>query len=102
MEENVCSCCAKKRHTPRSEEEKKKLVNRVSRIEGQLKGIAKMIEEDRYCGDVIIQISAVENALQSFGYTLLEAHLGSCVKDDILAGKDEVIPETMELIKRLK
>ena len=102
MKEIVCPYCAKKKHTPRNEEDKKKLVNRLSRIEGQLKGIAKMIEEDRYCGDVIIQISAVENALQSFGYTLLETHLGSCVKDDILAGKDEVIPETMELIKRLK
>lgn len=102
MEENVCPCCAKKRHTPRSEEEKKKLVNRVSRIEGQLKGIAKMIEEDRYCGDILIQLSAAEKALESFGYTILNAHLESCVKDDILAGKDEVIGETMELIKRLK
>ena len=102
MEEKVCPHCAKKKHTPRSESEKKKLVNRLSRMEGQLKGIAKMIEEDRYCGDVIIQISAVEKALQSFGYTLLSAHLDSCVKEDILSGKEEVIPETMELIKRLK
>ena len=102
MEENVCPCCAKKKHTPRSEEEKKKLVNRVSRIEGQLKGIAKMIEEDRYCGDILIQLSAVEKALESFGYTILNAHLESCVKEDILAGKDEVIAETMELIKRIK
>lgn len=102
MEENVCPCCAKKKHTPRSEEEKKKLVNRVSRIEGQLKGIAKMIEEDRYCGDILIQLSAVEKALESFGYTILNAHLESCVKEDILAGKDEAIGETMELIKRIK
>ena len=102
MEENVCPCCAKKKHTPRSEEEKKKLVNRVSRIEGQLKGIAKMIEEDRYCGDILIQLSAAEKALESFGYTILNAHLESCVKEDILAGKDEAIGETMELIKRIK
>ncbi len=102
MEENTCPCCAKKKHTPRSEEEKKKLVNRVSRIEGQLKGIAKMIEEDRYCGDILIQLSAAEKALESFGYTILSAHLESCVKEDILAGKNEVIEETMELIKRLK
>lgn len=102
MEENVCPCCAKKKHTPRSEEEKKKLVNRVSRIEGQLKGIAKMIKEDRYCGDILIQLSAVEKALESFGYTILNAHLESCVKEDILAGKDEAIGETMELIKRIK
>ena len=102
MKEEACPCCARKKHTPRSEKEKKKLVNRVSRIEGQLKGIAKMIEEDRYCGDILIQVSAVEKALESFGYTLLGTHLESCVKDDILAGKDEVIPETMELIKRMK
>lgn len=102
MEENICPCCAKKKHQPRSEEEKRKLVNRVSRIEGQLKGIAKMIEEDRYCGDILIQLSAAEKALESFGYTILNAHLESCVKEDILAGKDEVIWETMELIKRLK
>ena len=102
MEMDTCSCCQRKKHNPRSNEEKRKLINRLSRIEGQLKGIAKMIEEDRYCGDVIIQISAVENALQSFAYSLLNTHLESCVKDDILAGKDEVIGETMELIKRLK
>ncbi len=102
MQKTDCPCCSKKKHTPRGEDEKKKLVNRLSRIEGQLRGIAKMIEEDRYCGDVIIQISAVEKALQSFGYILLSAHLESCVKDDILAGRDEIIGETMELIERLK
>ena len=102
MENAVCPCCEKKRRNPRSNEEKKKLINRVSRIEGQLKGISKMIEDDRYCGDVLIQISAVENAIQSFGYTLLQSHMKSCVKADIMEGNDGVIEETMELIKRLK
>ena len=94
--------CCKKKHKPRSKEEKRKLVNRLVRIEGQLAGIGKMIQDDRYCGDILIQVSACESALQSFGYTLLSSHMESCVKDDILSGKDEVIGETMELIKRLK
>lgn len=96
------NCCCKKKHKPRSKEEKRKLVNRLVRIEGQLAGIEKMIQDDRYCGDILIQVSACESALQSFGYTLLSSHMESCVKDDILSGKDEVIGETMELIKRLK
>lgn len=101
MEKN-CPCCEKKKNTPRAESEKKVLQTRIARIKGQLNGIAAMIGEDRYCGDVLIQVAAVENALQSLGYLILGSHMESCVKEDILQGKDGVIEETMELIKRLK
>ena len=102
MEENTCSDCVKRRHNPRSGEELKTLQNRISRIQGQLSGISKMLDENRYCGDVLTQIAAVESALQSLGYIVLESHMNSCVKEDILAGKDGVIEETVSLIKNLK
>lgn len=97
-----CPCCEKKKNTPRAEAEKKALQMRIAKIQGQLSGISSMIEGDRYCGDVLIQVAAVESALQSLGYLILAAHMESCVKQDILEGKDGVIEETMELIKRLK
>ena len=65
-------------------------------------GISKMLDENRYCGDVLTQIAAVESALQSVGYIVLASHMNSCVKEDIIAGKDGVIDETVELIKKLK
>ena len=102
MPEKECACCAKKKHTPRDEKQKKDLTARIAKIQGQLKGIASMIEEDRYCGDVLIHVAAAEKALQSLGYVILHSHLESCVKDDVLAGKDGVMEETMELIKKLK
>lgn len=97
-----CPNCQKKKHTPRGEQEKKALETRIAKIQGQLKGIASMVDEDRYCGDVLIQIAAVENAIQSLGYLILQSHLESCVKDDILSGKDGVMEEMMDLIKKLK
>lgn len=102
MEEELCPHCASKRHHPRNEEELKSLQNRISRIQGQLSGISKMLDENRYCGDVLTQIAAVESALQSLGYIVLTSHMNSCVKEDIIAGKDGVIDETVELIKKLK
>ena len=102
MEEELCPHCASKRHHPRNEEELKSLQNRISRIQGQLSGISKMLDENRYCGDVLTQIAAVESALQSVGYIVLDSHMNSCVKEDIIAGKDGVIDETVELIKKLK
>ncbi|MCR5091738.1 MAG: metal-sensing transcriptional repressor [Bacilli bacterium] len=102
MEEELCPHCASKRHHPRDEEELKSLQNRISRIQGQLSGISKMLDENRYCGDVLTQIAAVESALQSVGYIVLASHMNSCVKEDIIAGKDGVIDETVELIKKLK
>ena len=75
---------------------------RLSRACGQLNGISKMIEEDRYCEDVLIQLSAVISALKSFGNVLLKDHLETCVSDKIKQGDSEVISEVMEIIKKLQ
>ena len=86
----------------RDPKEIKQLKNRIHRIIGQLNGIETMIEEDRYCGDVLIQIAAVEKALQSFGYIVLQGHLENCVTDEIKAGDPTIMEEVMGLIKNLK
>lgn len=96
-------CCeTKHKHIPRSEAELKQLKNRLHRIVGQLNGIESMLDDNRYCGDVLIQIAAVEKALQSFGYSILQEHLETCVTEDIKAGDTEIMDEVMNLVKRLK
>lgn len=96
------SCCEQHQFVPRDEEEIKQLKNRIHRIVGQMNGIEKMIEENRYCGDVLIQVAAIEKALQSFGYILLQRHLETCVTEDIKAGDKTIMEEVMELVKKLK
>ena len=86
MEENK-ECCHKKKE--RSEKEYKDLVNRLNRIEGQIRGIKRMVESDTYCTDILIQVSAVNAALNSFNKVLLANHIRTCVADDIRAGKEE-------------
>ena len=83
---NEC-CCHKTKH--RNEEEQKALINRLNRIEGQIRGIKRMLEEDAYCTDIITQVSAVNAALNSFNKELLSTHIKTCVTDDIKAGKSE-------------
>ncbi|EOS59933.1 hypothetical protein C815_01956 [Firmicutes bacterium M10-2] len=90
------------RNEARDEREIKMLKNRLHRMIGQMQGIEKMIDEGRYCGDIILQIGALESALQSFGYMLLNEHLHCCVVNDIHTGKTETMDEVMELIKKLK
>ena len=94
-------CCHTK-HTPRSEGQKKQLQNRLNRMAGQLNGISKMLEENRYCGDILIQVSAVESALQSFGYLVLKEHLETCVVEEVRKGNGQIMEETIELVKKLK
>ena len=89
------------RHKDRTEEEKKKLVNRLKKAEGQIRGIQKMVEEDSYCPDILIQVSAVTNALNSFNKELLACHIKSCVKEDIKAGNDETINELVEVLLKV-
>ena len=97
------SCCEPKhKHVPRSDVELKQLKNRIHRIIGQLNGIESMLEDNRYCGDVLIQIAAVEKALQSFGYTILQEHLETCVTEDVKEGNTDIMEEVMNLVKRLK
>ena len=100
-EHENCPACHQ-RHTPRSDAELRQLKNRISRMTGQLNGIGRMLDENRYCGDILIQISAVERALQNFGYQVLESHMEACVAEELRQGNDEIIGETVELMKKLK
>ena len=98
MKENKC-CCEKK--TIRSEEEKKRLQNRLKRIEGQIRGIQAMLEKDAYCNDILIQSSAVSAAMNSFNKEVLARHMHSCVVRDIRNGNDDVVDELVSTIQRL-
>ena len=97
----MSECCQAHKSTQRSEAQKKALIHRLNRIEGQIRGIRKMIEEDAYCNDVLIQSAAATSALQGFSRELLGAHIHSCVARDIREGKDEVIDELIETMGRL-
>ena len=98
---NTNCCCPKgEKKTERSEEQKKALMHRLNRIEGQIRGIKNMLEEDAYCNDVLIQAAAANAALNSFSKALLSAHIHSCVARDIRAGNDEVIDELIETMGR--
>ena len=98
MEEKTC-CEA--RHKKRTEEEQKDLLVRLRRIEGQIRGIEKMVKNDIYCPDILIQVSAVTSALNSFNKQLLAAHIRSCVAEDIREGKDETIDELVGVLQKL-
>ena len=99
--EDLCACCHHK-NTPRDEKEQKQLQNRINRIIGQLNGIKGMIDDNRYCGDILIQIGAVESALQSLGYIILQDHMQTCVVEEVRNGNEEILAEAIELIKKLK
>lgn len=90
------------KHTPRPEAERKALISRLHRIQGQLAGIERMIEADQYCGDILIQTSAAQKALQSVAQMILDTHMKTCVKEQILEGNDQVIDELSGLIRKLK
>ena len=102
MEHENCPACHRHKHTPRDAAQLRQLKNRLNRMSGQLNGIGKMLDENRYCGDILIQIAAVEKALQSFGYIILQEHMETCMVEDIKEGKTEVVEEAIELIKKLK
>lgn len=93
------SCCEKK--TLRSGEEQKKLVNRLSRIEGQIRGIRNMVENDAYCNDILVQCAAVNAAVNAFNRELIASHMRGCVARDLREGKDEVIDELVETLQKL-
>lgn len=98
-----CCCCGQEseKTTMRADEQKKKLLNRLKRIEGQIRGLEAMIERDAYCNDVLIQSAAVSAALSAFEREILGSHIHGCVARDIRAGRDEVIDELMETLKKL-
>ena len=94
----VPSCC---RHKDRSPEEYKALLNRLSRIEGQVRGIRGMLEKDAYCVDILVQVAAANSALNSFSKELLAQHISTCVADDLRAGSEAKLDELMNLLPKL-
>ena len=92
-----CVCKTKKR----DEKEYKDLINRLNRIEGQIRGIKKMVDNDAYCTDVLIQVSAITAALNSFNRVLLSNHIKTCVADNIREGNDDVIDELVTTLQKL-
>lgn len=91
--------CHKKK-TKRSEAEKKIIINRVNRISGQLSAINKMVQNDEYCNDILIQLSAIENSVKSLSNHILENHIYSCVSNELEKGNLEIIDELISLFKR--
>ena len=94
------NCC--KKQTKRSEGEKKIINNRLNRIEGQVRGVKKMIEEDRYCDDVLIQLSAINKSIKSLANHILENHMYTCVYKDLEKGNYEIIDEVVNLFRRFQ
>ena len=94
-----CECCNKTKK--RTEDEYKSLVNRLNRIEGQIRGIKGMLEKDAYCTDILIQVSAVNAALNAFNRQLLSSHIRTCVAEDIKAGKDETLEDLLFTLQKL-
>lgn len=99
----MADCCTGKeeryKKVPRSEDEKKSLARRLNRIEGQIRGIRSMVESERYCVDVLMQVSAVQSALNAFNRELLGSHIRSCVADNIRSGSDTAVDELIELLR---
>ena len=95
---NEC-CCHKTKH--RSHQEQKQLTNRLSRIEGQVRGLRDMLQADAYCPDILVQVSAVSAALNSFSKELLATHIRTCVADGIRQGDDEVIDELVTTLQKM-
>lgn len=97
--EELKNCCHKTKE--RSADEYKKLMNRLSRIEGQIRGIKKMVENDAYCIDILVQVAAANAALNSFNKELLAEHIRTCVANDIRAGKEETVDELVSTLQKL-
>ena len=109
MEEQKKCCChhggeisdVEARGRTRTDEEYKKLLNRLNRIEGQIRGVKSMLENDAYCTDIVLQVSAINAALISFNRQLLAEHIRTCVADDIRNGKDDTIEGLVNTVTRL-
>lgn len=98
METETCCCHRTKVRDPAEE---KKLIHRLSRIEGQIRGIRGMVEKDAYCPDILVQVAAATAALNAFSKELLSQHIRTCVAQDIRAGKDETIDELVTVLQKL-
>ena len=102
LNEKTANPCHRIKRAPRDEAMQRQLQNRLKRIIGQLGGMQKMLDQNRYCGDILIQLAAVERSLQSLGYIILEDHMRSCMVEQIQAGNTEIVSEISELVKKLK
>ena len=94
-------CCCSHKTKERSEEEYKKLIHRLNRIEGQIRGIRGMVENSAYCTDILVQVSAVNAALNAFNKELLASHIRTCVAQDIRDGKEETVDELVATLQKL-
>lgn len=95
------NCCCTHKTKERSEEELRSLYNRLSRIEGQIRGIRGMVEKDAYCTDILTQVAAVNAALNAFSREVLSAHVKTCVMEDLKAGKEETVDELVSTLQKL-
>ena len=95
----TCACEAHRKHTPRSDELKTDITRRINRAVGQLNGIRQMVEDDRYCGDVLTQLAAVEKAVASISRIVMRDHLETCVTERIQAGDTTAVDEVMDLLR---
>ncbi|WP_230397539.1 metal-sensing transcriptional repressor [Novisyntrophococcus fermenticellae] len=98
METEKC-CCIKTKH--REDLEYKKLIHRLNRVEGQVRGVKTMVEEERYCVDILNQVAAIQSALNAFNRELLTNHIKTCVVDDIKEGDEQVVDELCDTIRKL-
>lgn len=99
VQEESCCCCHKKKE--RDEKEYKDLMNRLSRIEGQVRGVKGMLERDAYCVDILTQVAAINAALNSFNKVLLANHIKTCVVENVRNGDDSVIDELVTTMQKL-
>ena len=99
MSETACCSSGRKKH--RTEEERQALMNRLSRVEGQIRGIRRMLDEEAYCIDILNQVSAANCALNGFAAELLARHLRSCVADDVRSGGEEKLDEAIRTVRKL-
>lgn len=95
----IKECCHKTKERP--DKEYIDLLNRLSRIEGQVRGIKNMVEQEAYCTDILVQVSAVSAALNSFNKVLLANHIKTCVTQDILDGREETVDELVAILQKL-
>lgn len=94
------TCCARVRKKERSDEEKRALINRLNRIEGQIRGIRAMVEKDAYCPDILTQASAVSAAINGFAKVLLGEHIRTCVAEDVRQGNDDTLDELLGTLQK--
>ena len=101
MAEEKKACCCSGRRKVRERTEEEALLQRLRRIEGQVRGVRGMVENSAYCTDILTQVSAIQSALNAFNRELLANHIRTCVADDIRAGNDEVVDELLKTLQKL-